>query len=90
MKYTTKRSKVEEVVIDFEDGCVLKVTRDNMVSLSLHTVYIEDYCITGTSNSLDHYEVKLDFYKGISYSFNTRDKTLVEDLIQLSATWINV
>ena len=35
MKYTTKQSRIEEITIDLEDGCILKLTKKNV-----HNVYV--------------------------------------------------
>ena len=44
MEYTTKRSKVEEILIDFEDGCVVKLTDKNMLGITYDLI---DNIVTG-------------------------------------------
>lgn len=66
MKYTTKRSKVEEIVIDFEDGCVVKLTDKNMLGI---TYDLRDkLCAVIMSNGIELYlkDVDYELYNDIS------------------------
>ena len=89
MKYTTKRSKVEEVVIDLEDGCILSVHERNINRLSIHALCNKVYSITEVSNDFSHYEVGLELTNGLSYQFETKDKQLIDDLnkIRVQQGW---
>ena len=86
MKYTTKKSKVEEIVIDLEDGCILKLTKDNVIQLNTNSIY-DHYCYSDTKRSeFSHYEIQLYLKNGLSYEFKTLDKQLFEDLHNISYT----
>ncbi|MEG2307233.1 MAG: hypothetical protein RSB94_07835 [Erysipelotrichaceae bacterium] len=84
MKYTTKRSKVEEVTIDLEDGCILKVTKDNVNLFDFSESYIGERSLNYERSSIfSHYEVNLSFTNGILYTVKTLDKALYDDLFSL-------
>lgn len=72
MKFTSKKT-VSEVVIDLEDGCVIKLTSLNLHNLSLKIIHQSDY-------TKDCCKVKIDMKNGISYYFTTTDELLVESL----------
>lgn len=72
MKYTTKRSKVEEILIDFEDGCVVKLTDKNMLGITYDL--IDRVCAVILSNGIEIYLRDVDYkiyddisnlYKGV-------------------------
>lgn len=86
MKYTTKRSKVEEVVIDLEDGCILKLTRNNVISMGSDKIYEKHHFLGQTHGTFSHYEVNIVMTNGIDYEFKTLDEQLVEDIYSLSYT----
>ena len=77
MKYTAKKS-VSEVVIDFEDGCVIKLTKLKLSNLTLNI--IED-----STNFCGYCEVNIDMNNGINCRFRTKDENLVESLNLLCA-----
>ena len=82
MKYTTKRSKVEEVVIDLEDGCILKLN-NNVTDISLNKVS-DTIRYRDKHNLFDQYwDCHITLDNGLSYYFKTRDEVLVQDLTQL-------
>ena len=84
MKYTTKRSKVEEVIIDLEDGCILKITKDNVNRFDFSVVYDSGSPVSSKSISrFSYYEVNLSFANGILYTVKTLDKALYDDLFSL-------
>lgn len=84
MKYTTKRSKVEEVTIDLEDGCILKITKDNVNQFDFSEVYDSERSVSSkTISRFSHYEVNLSFTNGILYTVKTLDKALYDDLFSL-------
>lgn len=85
MKYTTKRSKVEEVVIDLEDGCVLKLNARNVRDISLNKV-VNTVRVDAKNYPIEqYYEGYINLTNGISYDFETTDETLVENLRDLIA-----
>lgn len=80
MKFTSKKT-VSEVVIDLEDGCVLKLTRSNLNNLTIG--FIEEPCslIQLQHCPVSSYcKVSVDMRNGISYNFKTQDKMLIESL----------
>lgn len=76
MKHTTKRSKVEEIVIDFEDGCVVKLTKYNFKHIEWE-------------NSSYHWErdkLTVELNNGVSFILhvdNNADSNLLNDLNEL-------
>ena len=84
MKYSTKRSKVEEVTIDLEDGCVIKVTRDNLVQFDTISIYDHYVCFGKKCSEFSHYESTLQLNNGVSYEFKILDKQLLEDIYSLA------
>lgn len=84
MKYTTKQSRIEEITLDLEDGCILKLTNKNT-----HTIYINKVVDTVFYDGKHHpvneyYEVSIGFTNGIEYETRTTDKTLAENLWNFS------
>ena len=80
MKYTTKRSKVEEVVIDLEDGCVLTLNGRNIQEIHLNKV-VDAVRVDGKNYPISlYYECSVNLINGISYDFKTSDETLVSNL----------
>ena len=76
MKHITKRSKVEEVVIDFEDGCVVKLTKDNFKHIEW----------TRSLNFWERDTLVVDLNNGISFTLyvdNNNDSNLLSDLNEL-------
>ena len=90
MKYTTKQSRIEEITIDLEDGCILKLTNENVHNVSVNKVVDTVFC-NGKNYPMDeYYEVSIGFTNGIDYDTKTTDKTLVENLwIFSSKGWSN-
>lgn len=84
MKYTTKQSKVEEVTLDLEDGCIIKLTKDNVVYLSSDSVYEKHYLLGQTHGVFSHYEVHIELRNGITFNFKTLDEVLIKDIFSLS------
>ena len=71
MKFTEKKT-VLEVVIDLEDGCILKLTKYNLHSMSM-SVSHSFFEVPVTS-------VSIIMNNGISYDFKTTDECLVSTL----------
>lgn len=86
MKYTTKKSKVEEIVLYLEDGCILKLTRNNIRSMGSDKIYEKHYSLGQTHGTFSHYEVNIVLTNGIDYEFKTLDEQLIEDIYSLSYT----
>ena len=73
MKFTSKKT-VSEVVIDFEDGCVIKLTKSNCYITEIR--YVRD-CF-GSSTEFD-----VELVTGLKLSFRTIDENLSADLRNL-------
>lgn len=71
MKFTAKKT-VSEIVIDLEDGCVLKLTKYNLHSMSM-SVSHSFFEVPVTS-------VSIIMNNGVSYDFKTTDKCLLSSL----------
>ena len=82
MKYTTKRRKVEEIVIDLEDGCILKLN-NNVKDISLNKVVNTVRCVGKNYPIEQYWECYICLTNGISYDFETQDEILVENLKSL-------
>ena len=83
MKYATKQSIIEEITIDLEDGCILKLDRFNIIECSV-TNFSENINWVGKiCHNFSHFEVKISLMNGINYTFKTKDKYLVESLLEL-------
>lgn len=83
MKYTTKRSKVEEVVIDLEDGCVLTLNGRNIQEIHLNKI-VDTVRVDGKNYPISQYYLCcVNLINGISYDFETSDETLVSNLRDL-------
>lgn len=80
MKFTSKKT-VSEVVIDLEDGCVLKLTRSNLNNLTIGFIDEQGSLVHLTRHpAISYCEVAVDMRNGISYNFKTQDKMLIESL----------
>ena len=73
MKFTSKKS-VSEVVIDFEDGCVLKLTKGNCCITEIR--YVQDHF--GRSN-----EFYVEMLSGLSFQLRVVNAELSKDLHNL-------
>lgn len=71
MKFTSKKT-VSEVVIDFEDGCVIKLTKSNIRNMTINYEYPpigEPYCV-----------VVAEMFNGVSFSLTLQNENLLADL----------
>ena len=75
MKYETKRSMVEEIVVDFEDGCVLTFRPNNIDN---YTCEVVSKCHSKTT-----YRVNITMRKNITCLFFTEDEQLLNDFRSL-------
>lgn len=71
MKYSVKKT-VSEVVIDFEDECVIKLTKFNIDQIST------DFEVSPWSKGI--YHVTVCMTNGISFKFKTSDDFLIKDI----------
>ena len=85
MKYTTKQSRVEEVTIDLEDGCILRLDKFNIIEFSVDYFSENTNWISKIHPHFSPFEVKISLMNGINYTFKTKDKSLVESLLELKS-----
>lgn len=71
MKFTSKKT-VSEVVIDFEDGCVITLTKGNIRNMTINYEY--------PPIGEPYYVVVIDMFNEISFSITLRNENLLEDL----------
>lgn len=71
MKFTSKKS-VSEVVIDLEDGCVIKLTKTNIRNMTINF----NYPLIGER----YYVVVAEMFSGISFSLTLQNEDLLLDL----------
>lgn len=74
MKFTSKKV-VSEVVIDFEDGCVITLTKGNIRNMTINY----EYPLMGEP----YYVVVIDMFNGVSFSLTSQNENLLEDLNKL-------
>ena len=74
MKYTTKQSRIEELVIDLEDGCIIRVTPSNIVQTNICPNHI------GTVKS---YNASIGLNNGVVLNLKHVDQEFVNDLSQV-------
>ena len=72
MRYEVKRTKIEEIVIDLEDGCVLKLRADNLISLDVNRF-----------SGVTFTTIDMVFTTGLSYGFKTSDEALISHVHEL-------
>ena len=85
MKYTTKQSRIEEIIVDLEDGCILRLDRFNIIECSLTDVFENINWGGKIYPHFSHFEVKIGLMNGVAYTFETKDKSLVESLLELTS-----
>ena len=83
MKYTTKQSRVEEVTIDLEDGCILRLDKFNIIEFSVNYVPENINWRGKIHPHFSPFEVKISLMNGVAYTFETKDKTFMENLLDL-------
>ena len=73
MKFTSKKT-VSEVVIDLEDGCIVKLTKHNLLNVNIgnYTTQFEMY-----------YKIDIELVNGLSIKLKTSDENFLSDLNML-------
>ena len=74
MKYTTKQSRIEEIIVDLEDGCIIKITRSNLIQTNICQNHL------GTENT---YNVSVGLDNGIVLNLKNVDQDFVNSLSQV-------
>ena len=73
MKFTSKKT-VSEVVIDLEDGCIVKLTKHNLLNVNI-------------SNYLNQFEtcfkIDIELTNGLGIQLKTSDENFLSDLNML-------
>ena len=79
MKFTSKKT-VSEVVIDLEDGCIVKLTKHNLlnVNISNYATQFETY-----------YKIDIELTNGLGVQLKTSDENFLSDLNMLISNWTN-
>ena len=83
MKYTTKQSRIEEINIDLEDGCILRLDRFNIIECSVKDISENINWWGKIYPHPSRLEVKVSLMNGIDYTFPTEDTTLIENILDL-------
>lgn len=75
MKFTSKKT-VSEVVIDLEDGCVVHLTKGNLINLNISTyaTIVERY-----------FKIDIELVNGLSLQLKTSDENFMSDLSALTS-----
>ena len=70
MKFTSKKT-ISEVVIDLEDGCIVKLTKHNLLNVSIgnYATQFEMY-----------YKIDIELINGLSVQLKTCDENFISDL----------
>ena len=77
MNYTTnKRVTVDNITIELDDGCIIKLTPYNFISIDLCFQY-----------ALDNYLVEIVSNTGTHIHFTTKDDNLIKDIRLLAMVW---
>ena len=70
MKFTSKKT-VSEVVIDLEDGCIVKLTNHNLLNVNInnYATQFETY-----------FKIDIELVNGLSIKLKTSDENFLSDL----------
>ena len=79
MKFTSKKT-VSEVVIDLEDGCIVKLTKHNLLNVNISN-YATQF---GT-----YYKIDIELTNGLGIQLKTSDENFLSDLNMLISNWTN-
>ena len=79
MKFTSKKT-VSEVVIDLEDGCIVKLTKHNSLNVNISN-YATQF---GT-----YYKIDIELTNGLGIQLKTSDENFLSDLNMLISNWTN-
>ena len=79
MKFTSKKS-VSEVVIDLEDGCIVNLTKHNLLNVNINK-YATQF---GAYSKID-----IELTNGLGIQLKTSDENFLSDLNMLISNWTN-
>ena len=79
MKFTSKKT-VSEVVIDLEDGCIVKLTKHNLLNVNIGN-YINQF--------ETYFKIDIELINGLSIQLKTSDENFLSDLNMLISNWTN-
>ena len=79
MKFTSKKT-VSEVVIDLEDGCIVKLTKHNLLNVNIgnYATQFETY-----------FKIDIELTNGLGIQLKTSDANFLSDLKMLISNWTN-
>ena len=70
MKFTSKKT-VSEVVIDLEDGCIVKLTKHNLINVNI-CKYITQF--------ETYFKIDIELTNGLGIQLKTSDENFLSDL----------
>ena len=73
MKFTSKKS-VSEVVIDLEDGCIVKLTKHNLLNVNIGN-YVNQF--------ETYFKIDIELTNGLGIQLKTSDENFLSDLNML-------
>ena len=79
MKFTSKKT-VSEVVIDLEDGCIVKLTKHNLLNVNIGN-YVNQF--------ETYYKIDIELTNGLGIQLKTSDENFLSDLNMLISNWTN-
>ena len=79
MKFTSKKT-VSEVVIDLEDGCIVKLTKHNLLNVNIGN-YVNQF--------ETYFKIDIELTNGLGIQLKTSDENFLSDLSMLISNWTN-
>ena len=79
MKFTSKKT-VSEVVIDLEDGCIVKLTKHNLLNVNINN-YITQFETC--------FKIDIELTNGLGIQLKTSDENFLSDLSMFISNWTN-
>ena len=70
MKFTSKKT-VSEIILDLEDGCIIKLTKFNLINLT---------CETFATQCEKYFVINIELNNGLSINLKTSDTAFMSDL----------
>ena len=70
MKFTSKKT-VSEVVIDLEDGCIVKLTKHNLLNVNIGN-YVNQF--------ETYFKIDIELTNGLCIQLKTSDENFLSDL----------
>lgn len=70
MKFTSKKT-VSEVVIDLEDGCIVKLTKHNLLNVNIGN-YVNQFEA--------YFKIDIELTNGLGIQLKTSDENFLSDL----------